>query len=136
MVIEKENALKEIVVTLKKGEAVGILIDQNTTRDTGVFAPFFGIPACTTSSLATIASRTGAAIVPGVLIWDDRLGKHRLRFEPAVELVETGNRQQDVVDNTTRCNRVLEALIRKHPDQWLWVHRRWKTRPIGERELY
>jgi len=135
-VIEKRNSLKEILVTLKRGEAVGILIDQNTFREAGVFAPFFRVPACTTTSLATIAMRTGAAIVPGVLIWDEHLRKHRLRFEPAVSLVETGNPQEDILANTTRCNQVLEDLVRKHPDQWFWVHRRWKTRPEGEPELY
>jgi len=135
-VIEKKNSLKEILVTLKRGDAVGILIDQNTFREAGVFAPFFNIPACTTSSLATIALRTGAAIVPGVLIWDENLRKHRLRFEPPVSLVQTGNKQEDILANTTLCNQVLEELVRKHPDQWLWVHRRWKTRPEGEKELY
>jgi KDO2-lipid IV(A) lauroyltransferase len=135
-VIEKKNSLKEILITLKRGEAVGILIDQNTVREGGVFAPFFNIPACTTTSLATIAMRTGAAIVPGVLIWDQHLKKHRLRFEPPVAVAQTGNKQQDILVNTTRCNQVLEELVRKHPDQWLWIHRRWKTRPEGERELY
>jgi KDO2-lipid IV(A) lauroyltransferase len=135
-IIEKKNALREILATLKSGGAVGILIDQNTTRDTGVFVPFFNVPACTTTSLVTIALRTGAAIVPGVLIWDDRLRKHRLRFEPPVELSRSGNPQQDIIDNTALCNRILEGLIQGHPDQWLWVHRRWKTRPEGEKELY
>lgn len=135
-VIEKKNSLKEILLTLQRREAVGILIDQNTFREAGVFAPFFNIPACTTTSLATIALRTGAAIVPGVLIWDEHLRKHRLRFEPPVTLAQTGNKQQDILTNTTRCNQVLEELVRMHPDQWLWVHRRWKTRPEGEKELY
>ena len=135
-VIEKKNSLKEILVTLKRGDAVGILIDQNTFREAGVFAPFFNIPACTTTSLATIALRTGAAIVPGVLIWDAHLRKHRLQFEPPVSLVQTGNKQEDILANTTLCNQVLEELVRKHPDHWLWVHRRWKTRPEGEKELY
>jgi KDO2-lipid IV(A) lauroyltransferase len=135
-IIEKRNALKEILTTLKRGGAVGILIDQNTTRDAGVFVPFFGIPACTTTSLVTVALRADAAIVPGVLIWDHRLGKHRLRFEPPLELTRSGNPKQDVVDNTALCNRLLEGLVRKYPDQWLWVHRRWKTRPEGEKDLY
>ncbi len=135
-IIEKTNALKEILTTLKHGGAVGILVDQNTTRDAGVFVPFFGIPACTTTSLITIALRTDAAVVPGVLIWDHRLRKHRLRFEPPLELTRSGNPQQDIVDNTALCSRLLEGLVRKYPDQWLWVHRRWKTRPEGEKELY
>ena len=135
-IIEKKSALKEILKALKQGESVGILIDQNSTRDAGVFVPFFGLPACTTTGLATIALRTGAAIVPGVLIWDEELKKHRLRFEPIVQLVRTENPQQDIVANTAKCSQVLENLIRSHPDQWLWVHRRWKTRPVGEKDLY
>lgn len=135
-VIEKKNSLKEILSTLKRGGAVGILIDQNAFQEAGVFAPFFNIPACTTTGLATIALRTGAEIVPGVLIWDGRLRKHRLRFEPSVPLATSANKQQAIVDITTRCNQVLEALVRQHPDQWLWVHRRWKTRPEGEKDLY
>ncbi len=135
-IIAKKDSLREIVKTLRANGSIGILIDQNTTLDAGVFADFFNIPACTTTSLATIALRTGATVVPGVLIWDDRLQKHRLRFEPPVELIQTGDWKSDIVRNTAAFNQVLEKLVRKHPDQWLWVHRRWKTRPPGEEELY
>jgi KDO2-lipid IV(A) lauroyltransferase len=135
-IIEKREALREILKALKKNEAVGILIDQNATLDAGVFVPFFGIPACTTTSIATIALRTGATVLPGVLIWDDKLRKHRLRFEPPVDLIETGNLQYDIAVNTALFNQILEGLVRKYPDQWLWVHRRWKTRPAGENEFY
>ncbi|PYV43780.1 MAG: lipid A biosynthesis acyltransferase [Acidobacteria bacterium] len=135
-IIEKKNSLKEILKALKSNQAIGILIDQNTTLDTGVFARFFNIPACTTTSLATIALRTNATVVPGVLIWDGKLRKHRLHFEPPVELIQTGDLQADIVENTALFNQILEKLVRKYPDQWLWVHRRWKTRPPAEKELY
>jgi KDO2-lipid IV(A) lauroyltransferase len=135
-VIAKKNAVSEIVRTLKNNGALGILIDQNATLDAGIFADFMGTPACTTPSLATLALRTGASVLPGFLIWDAKIKKHRLRFEPPVELVNTGNRQEDIVANTTRFNQVLEQLVRRYPDQWLWVHRRWKTRPPGEEPLY
>ncbi|MGB7624171.1 MAG: lysophospholipid acyltransferase family protein [Terriglobia bacterium] len=134
--IDKRNSMREILRTLRRNEVVGILIDQNASREEGVFADFFGIPASTTAGLATLAMRTGAAVVPGLLIWDERIKKHRLRFEPSVPLQDTGNFQVDVVANTARFNRVLEEKIRAYPDQWLWVHRRWKTRPEGERALY
>ncbi len=121
---------------LRDNEAVGILFDQNTTSDEGIFADFFGIPACTTPAIATFALRTGAAVLPGFLIWEESLGKHRLRFDPPVKLIETQNLEHDVAENTKLFNRILEGYVRKYPDHWLWIHRRWKTRPEGERSLY
>jgi KDO2-lipid IV(A) lauroyltransferase len=115
---------------------VGILADHNTTLEEGVFADFFGIPASTTSGLARIALRTDAAVVPGFLCWDEARGKYRLRFEPAVELVRSGNEESDVAKNTQRFTAVIEEYVRAHPDQWLWVHKRWKTRPPGEKPIY
>jgi Kdo2-lipid IVA lauroyltransferase/acyltransferase len=135
-IIEKKSSLKEILKALRNNEAIGILIDQNTTLDAGVFVPFFNVAACTTTSVATIALRTKATVVPGFLVWDDKLRKHRLRFEPPATLIETGNLQADIEANTAAFNLILEDLVRKYPDQWLWVHRRWKTRPPGEKELY
>jgi Kdo2-lipid IVA lauroyltransferase/acyltransferase len=134
--IEKKNSLKEILLTLKKNGAVGILVDQNTTRDAGIFANFFNVPACTTPSIVSIALRTGATIILAALIWDRLLRKHRLLFGPPVELIKTGDVQKDIQLNTEKCNQILEELICKYPDQWLWVHRRWKTRPEGKASLY
>ncbi len=134
--IGKHNSLREIIRSLRDNESVGILIDQNTTREEGVFVDFFGIPACTTAGVATLALRTGAVVLPGFLIWDERLKKHRLRFEPMMEIENTGDFQHDVVRNTEKFNRCLEEKIRQHPDQWLWIHRRWKTRPEGAPPLY
>jgi KDO2-lipid IV(A) lauroyltransferase len=135
-VIEKKNALKETVRTLKQNGAIGILIDQNVTLDAGIFVDFFNIPACTTTSLATIALRTDASVLPGFLIWDPKIRKHRLRFESPIVLDKTGNPQDDIAKYTARFNQILEKTVRKNPDQWLWVHRRWKTRPPGEPPLY
>jgi KDO2-lipid IV(A) lauroyltransferase len=111
-------------------------MDQNTVREEGVFADFFDIPAATTPAVATFALRTGAAVIPGFLIWDEALQKHRLRFDPALELIQTGDRASDILENTKMFNRVLEGYVRKNPDQWLWIHRRWKTRPEGNAPLY
>ena len=135
-IIKKKNSIKELLRALRSKETVGILIDQNTTLDTGIFVDFFGIPACTTTGLAALALRTGATVIPGFLIWDSTLGKHRLHFEPPVEIIQTGDHRSDIIQNTARFNKVLENLVRRYPDQWLWVHRRWKTRPPGEKMLY
>jgi KDO2-lipid IV(A) lauroyltransferase len=94
---------------------------------------FFGVPAATTPSVATFALRTGAAVVPGFLIWDKSTRKHTLRFDPPLELSQTTDTARDIVENTQRFNDVVERYVRKYPDQWLWIHRRWKTRP--EREI-
>jgi Kdo2-lipid IVA lauroyltransferase/acyltransferase len=134
--IEKNNAARTMLRVLHSGGTVGILADQNTSLDEGVFADFFGIPAATTTGLARIARRTDAAVVPGFLFWDESMRKYRLRFSPAVALQRTDDEETDIRENTARFNRVIEDYIRAHPEQWLWVHKRWKNRPPGEPELY
>jgi Kdo2-lipid IVA lauroyltransferase/acyltransferase len=134
--IEKNRSARAILKVLGGGGTVGILADQNTSLEEGVFVDFFEIPACSTSGLARIALRTDAAVVPGFLAWDDALRKYRLRFEPAVELARTGDEEADVRENTARFARVIESYIRRHPGQWVWVHKRWKTRPEGEKPIY
>jgi len=134
--IRRRNASRDILKALRNNETVGILMDQNTVREEGVFADFFGIPAATTPAVATFALRTGAAVIPGFLIWDETLQKHRLHFDPPLKLIQTGDRTADILENTKMFNKVLENYIRKNPDQWLWIHRRWKTRPEGEAPLY
>src|SRR5262249_33839191 len=134
--IERRRATRDILKALRQNQAVGILFDQNTTRSEGVFADFFGIPAATTPSVALFALRSGAAVIPGFLIWDEKLKTHRLRLDPPVELINTGDLSHDVLENTKRFNQILESYVRKYPDQWLWIHRRWKTRPEGEPSIY
>ena len=134
--IDKNASARAVLTLLRQGQTVGVLIDHNTSREEGVFVNFFGVPACTTSGLARLALRTGAAVVPGFLLWDAALGKYRLRFEPAVELDRTGDDERDIVGNTARFTGVVETFVRNHPDQWLWVHKRWKTRPPGEPPIY
>jgi Kdo2-lipid IVA lauroyltransferase/acyltransferase len=134
--IEKNKSARAILKVLADGGTVGVLADHNTDIEESVFVKFFGVSASTTSGLARLALRTDAAVVPGFLSWDEGRRKYRLRFEPAVELVRTANEEADVVENTQRFTRVIEDFVRAHPDQWLWVHRRWKTRPPGEKALY
>ncbi|MGH9498640.1 MAG: lysophospholipid acyltransferase family protein [Terriglobales bacterium] len=134
--LDKDASPRAMLAAMNAGEVVGILMDTNMTPPQGVFVDFFGIPACTASGLARIALRTDAAVVPGFTIWDPVLRKYRLHFDPAVELVRTGNDDADAVTNTARFTKIIEDYVRRYPDQWLWVHRRWKTRPEGEKALY
>ena len=134
--VAKDDFVRGLLAAMKAGETVGILMDTNMTPPQGVFVDFLGIPACTASGLARIALRTDAAVVPGFTIWDPVLRKYRLRFDPALELVRTGGLEADITANTRMFNKVIEDYVRKYPDQWLWVHRRWKTRPEGQPPLY
>ena len=134
--VDKDNFVRGLLSAMKAGETVGILMDTNMTPPQGVFVDFFGIPACTASGLARIALRTDAAVVPGFTIWDRKLRKYRLRFDPALALIHTGDEEADIVANTALFTKVIEEYVRRYPDQWLWVHRRWKTRPAGEKSLY
>lgn len=129
-VIEKKEAARGILRALAANQAVGILIDQNTSLEEGVFIDFFGVKACAGSAFAKLAYRSGAAVVPGFALWSAAENKYVLRFYPAVEI--TG----DATADTQRIQTVLESVIREYPDQWLWIHRRWKTRPPGEKALY
>ena len=135
-VVDKDNFVRGLLGAMKAGETVGILMDTNMTPPQGVFVNFFGIPACTASGLARIALRTDAAVVPGFCVWDAVLRKYRLRFDPFMELVRTGDDEADILANTALFTEKIEAFVRKYPEQWLWVHRRWKTRPAGEKGLY
>jgi Kdo2-lipid IVA lauroyltransferase/acyltransferase len=134
--VDKDDFVRGLLGAMKKGEVVGILMDTNMTPPQGIFVDFFGIPACTASGLARIALRTDAAVVPTFTIWDKELGKYRLRFDPAVKLIRTADNEADIVSNTQLFTRIIEDYVRRHPEQWLWVHRRWKTRPEGEKGLY
>ncbi len=134
--IYKNEAARTMLRVLKNAGTVGILADQNTMPDEGVFVDFFGVPACATTGIARVALHTDAAVVPGYAFWDEGLRKYRLRFEPPVELVRTGDNERDVTENTQRFAKVLEGIIRKYPGQWVWIHARWKNRPEGEAPLY
>jgi Kdo2-lipid IVA lauroyltransferase/acyltransferase len=129
-VIEKKDAARGILKALKSGDAVGILIDQNTTLDQGVFIDFFGKKACAGMAFAKLAHHSGAAVVPGFALWSDAEQRYILRFYPEISM------SGDVAEDTQRIHSQLESVIRQYPDQWLWIHRRWKTRPPGEPPLY
>ena len=134
--INKDDPTRGLLRALKAGKVVGFLMDTNMTPPQGIFVDYFGIPACTASGLARMALRTDAAVVPGFTLWDPRLRKYKLRFDPALTLIRTGDQEADIVANTQLFTKVIEDFVRRYPDQWLWVHRRWKTRPPGQPPLY
>lgn len=122
-ILDKQDYLRGILRALAANEAVGILIDQNTLPEHGVFVDFFGRLACTGTTFAKLAHKTGAAVIPGYALWQEDRRKYILHFDPILEM--TG----DLTHDTARLTHHLEGVIRRHPDQWLWLHRRWKTRP-------
>jgi Kdo2-lipid IVA lauroyltransferase/acyltransferase len=128
--IRKKEAAREILRALKAGQAVGILIDQNSSPEEGVFVDFFGVKACANAAFVKFAHHSGAAVVPGFALWSDAEQRYILRFYPEIPM------RGDVQADTQRVHAVLEQVIREHPDQWLWIHRRWKTRPVGEPSIY
>jgi KDO2-lipid IV(A) lauroyltransferase len=128
--IGKWDAARPVLRALARNQAVGILIDQNTTLEEGVFVDFFGTPACANAAFVKIAARTGAAVIPGFALWSDKEQRYVLRFYPPVAI--TGNATVD----TQNLHKILESVIREDPGQWLWIHRRWKTRPPGEQPIY
>ncbi len=135
-VLHKDDFARGLLHAMARGEAVGILMDTNMTPPQGVFVPFFGVEACTASGLARIARKTGAAVIPGFLLWDDREQRYILHFGERLQLHQSADAEQDALQNTALFAQVTEGYIRKYPEQWLWLHRRWKTRPAGEPSLY
>jgi Kdo2-lipid IVA lauroyltransferase/acyltransferase len=135
-VLHKDDFARGLITAMRQGESVGILMDTNMTPPQGVFVEFFGMTACTASGLARVALKTGAAVVPGFLVWEAAEGRYVLHFAERVEFAATGDTESDIVALTQACTAVIEAWVRRYPDQWLWIHRRWKTRPAGDEPIY
>jgi KDO2-lipid IV(A) lauroyltransferase len=130
ILLSKRDFARSIFQALRKNEPVGILVDQNSSAENGAFVPFFGTLACANLTFAKLAARSGADVIPGFAVWSEKERCYILRFYPAVQI--TG----DAVEDTRRIQNAIETAIRETPDQWLWIHRRWKTRPEGEETLY
>ena len=135
-VLHKDDFARGLLTSMREGETVGILMDTNMTPPQGVFVPFFGRAACTASGLARVALRTGAAVLPGFMLWEAAERRYVLRFGPELDFSQSCDVESDVLAATAQCNQVLEGWIRRYPEQWLWIHRRWKTRPEGEAGIY
>ena len=130
-VVYKQRALAQILRALRAGGGIAILIDQNVQQGDGIFVDFFGREAATTTVTAALAVKTGCALVPcRTELQPD--GRYRLTYEPMVEWSPSGDRQADIACLTRRLTRHIEDWVRETPEQWLWMHRRWKTRPAEE----
>jgi Kdo2-lipid IVA lauroyltransferase/acyltransferase len=135
-VIYKKNSARPILNSLKSNGSAGILMDQNTSLQEGIFVKFFGIPAATTTGMALFALRTDAPVLPGYLT-PMRDGRYTIKFLPPIEIIRTGDMSHDLEVNTRRFNEILEQIIREQPESWLWGHKRWKYQPDGNpQDLY
>lgn len=134
--IKKKAAAKEALRTLKHKGILVIPSDQNQTFSYGVFVEVFGKLACTTPGAARLGMISGAPVFPVFLVRQGESERHRLEALAPVELIDTGNKERDIITNTQRCSDAIEAMIRRYPEQWIWFHKRWKTRPPGESRLY
>lgn len=136
MPMDKSEALLPALKLLREGGNLGILADLNSQEKEGVFVPFFGVPACTSAGVALLAMRTNAIAVILGAPWDEQRQKYVVEVGEVIEFKSTGDRQQDMVDFTAAFVAEIENMIVRHPDQWFWIHQRWKTRPSGEPSLY
>jgi len=127
----KRGALRAVLGALGRGRMVAVLLDQNASRREGIFAPFFGHAASTSRSLAVLATRTRTPVVP-IFAHRQAGGFHLVAVGPALEAPETPDAERAIIELTRCCNETIEAAIRRTPEQWLWIHRRWRTRPPGE----
>lgn len=130
-VIEKRHAARPVLEALRRGHVVALLLDQNASRREGVFVPFFGRLANTSRSAAVLSLRTGAPLVP-VFIRREPGGRHRITIRPPVSRPDAAAGEEAIVELTRRCTEAIELAIRETPEQWLWIHDRWRTRPPAE----
>ena len=134
--IDKFSAGRLMFKTLRSGKVLGLLIDLNTLDDEAIFVDFFGVPASTTFMVSKLALRTGSPILPLFAPWDEKTGKFKLILSPPVSMQSTGNEEADVRRLTEQLSLIVENYVRAYPEQWLWIHKRWKTRPPGLPAIY
>ena len=135
-VLHKDDFGRGLITAMRTGQTVGILTDTNMTPPQGTFVKFFGVEACAATGLAHVALKTGAAVLPGFMLWEEAESRYVLHFGPELTFTRTGDDQSDILAATQQCTQSIESWIRRYPDQWLWIHRRWKTRPEGEPGIY
>ncbi|MGD0801953.1 MAG: lysophospholipid acyltransferase family protein [Terracidiphilus sp.] len=134
--LSKDNFARGLLTAMRMGQTVALLMDTNMTPPQGAFVEFFGKQACTATGLAHVAVKTGAAVLPAFMVWEEAERRYVLHFGPELVFEKTGDDEADILAITQKCTSAIEIWIRRYPDQWLWIHRRWKTRPAGEPGLY
>jgi KDO2-lipid IV(A) lauroyltransferase len=134
--LDKTKAARKMFRILENGGLLGILADLNVQEHEGIFVDFFGVPASTTTSIARLALATDAIVLPAFAVWEESRQKYVVYLDPPIEYQKTGNSPEDVREITEKITKVVENYVRKYPEQWLWIHKRWNTRPKGEKSLY
>jgi len=134
--LRKHGAARGVLRTLREHGLMVLPLDQNASRRTGVFVDFFGRPASTNAGFARIVELTSVPVYPAFLVRDGTSVRHRIVILPRVQFASMADRDRTTREFTQRCTAVLETMIRRHPDHWLWTHKRWRTRPIGEADPY
>ncbi|MGO9058061.1 MAG: lysophospholipid acyltransferase family protein [Candidatus Binataceae bacterium] len=135
-IIRKHSAARAVLKALRRGETVGIPFDQNAKRSEAVFVPFFNETAATTSGLARLAALSGAPVVPVFIIREPDMRSHRIEIGDEIAIERSGDPKADIEDNTRRFVKAIEDVVRRHPEQFLWTHRRYRTRPRGMAPIY
>lgn len=134
--LDKTRSARTMFRALEQGELLGILADLNVQEKEGVFVDFFGIPASTTTSIAKLALKTNAVVLPAFAVWEESRAKYVVYLEPPVEYDANDNSPENIRQLTQKITNVVEKYVRRYPEQWLWIHKRWNTRPKGEKSLY
>jgi Kdo2-lipid IVA lauroyltransferase/acyltransferase len=134
--LDKLSAARSMVKILRSGGTLGLLLDLNTLDEEAIFVDFFGVPASTNFMVAKLALRTEAQIIPVFAPWDNERKRFVLQLTPPVSIERTGDEEVDVRLLTTKLSLIIEDRIRRYPGQWLWIHKRWKTRPPGDPAIY
>lgn len=134
--LDKTKSARKMFRVLEGGELLGMMADLNVQEKEGVFVDFFGVPASTTTSIAKLALHTGAALMPAFAVWDEAKRKYVVHLETPIEYEKTLDADEDIKNLTQAITNVVEKYVRQYPEQWLWIHKRWNTRPKGEKELY
>lgn len=135
-VIRKTTAGIEVLRAIRKKAIVGVAVDQNASRRMGVFVPFFSRLASTSSGLAGLALASNVPVIPAFLVREHGSWRHRFEILPPIELVRTGDQETDLRETTAKFTAVFQQIVEQYPDHWLWIHRRWKRRPEGEKPIY
>lgn len=134
--LDKTKSARAMFRLLEQGKLLGILADLNAQEREGVFVDFFGVSASTTTSIAKLALKTNAIVMPAFAVWEEEKQKYVVYLESPVEFQTTENHEEDIKKLTQDITKIVEKYVRKYPEQWLWIHKRWNTRPEGEKGLY
>ena len=134
--IDKRGAARSMLASLRAGNLLALMVDINVVRNKGIFVDFFGVPACTTFIAAKLALRTGAPLVPVFIPWDERRRSYVLQVGAPLTVECSGDEEKDVRQLTENFTKLVEEQVRRYPDQWLWIHKRWRTQPLGEKNFY